>query len=138
MKFDTKNFNQFRADFSEAVKGLEEKYGVVISMGNNITYDKRAGIFTSKLEVVNGSSKEEVEKAKFESDVECFSSLYEVGKADYRKAFTLKGKTYYLIGFKTRARKTPCIIEDDNGKKYSCSFEVLGIGIRQFKVTVVK
>lgn len=126
MKFDSKNFKAFRNDFFEAVKDLEKKYGVKISMGN-ISYDEFS--FTTKLTVVNGASEQDAEKAKFNSDVVIYSA-YGVTSDDYRKAFKLRdGKTYYLVGFKTRARKNPCIIEDEKGTKYTCSLQALGFDV---------
>lgn len=54
MEINQTTLSQFREDFQEAVKKLEEKYGVVIEAGR-ITYE--ASRFQFKVEVKNGLSK---------------------------------------------------------------------------------
>jgi hypothetical protein len=134
---NTTSIKSFRTDFAEAVKYLESKYGVKISLGN-ITYTTTD--FTTKLIVQNGATNEDAEKIAFEKDVLYFTN-YGLTKNDYNKEFIVQGKKYYLVGFKKRARKKPFVIKDVTGTKYVCTSETLKLKnnfASRFEVTIVE
>lgn len=89
----------FQVDFKEAVKGLEQKYGCEISLGNVKYSDVN---FTSSMKVtkrVNGKSAEQVE-------FERYCNLYGFNPSDYgRRIKSRQGESFVLIGFNPKARK---------------------------------
>ena len=113
----------FREDFKNAVSNLESKYGVIIDMGT-ISFDENS--FSAKITANNGKNETDVEKTQFEQNVSLYKS-YGLSKCDYGKIFIADGKKYRLVGFKTKARKNPFVIEDIKKKKFVCSAEFLGL-----------
>jgi hypothetical protein len=114
MEMTKANVLNFKNDFEKAMKELEEKYGVAVTM-------KSANIgeyyFTTKIEVVNETAENDAEKVKFEEDVALFKE-YGLTKDDYQKKFKIDGEVYSLIGFKTNARKNKFILCNNKGTKY--------------------
>jgi len=124
MKITEKTLKEFKEDFDKAKVALEEKYGVSIEMGA-ITYDFDS--FTCKMSVKNGTA-EEAEKREFEQNVRYFEHL-EVTKDMYGKPFIgANGQTYILCGLNPNAPKNCCIIRAEDGRKYRCSLDYIGIG----------
>lgn len=105
MKIDKQMLEQFRKDFQEAVKGLESKYGMVISLGR-ITYGYDE--FVGKLEAKSGDDKDEVMKREFEQN--CAS--VGLDPEDYGQVFTQQGKEYKIIGLDLSKRKYPVIVKE--------------------------
>lgn len=107
-----KEFAAFRQETEQALQAIAEKYNVNIKAGN-ISYTNTN--FNLKLEVtkkdIGGKSFEQVEFEKY-----CF--LYGLKPEDYKKQFTLDGKTFTLTGFKPRARKMPVVAISQDGKGY--------------------
>lgn len=98
MKTILKNF---RKDFKEAVKDLEEKYNLEINIGN-ITYSDVD--FQTKLNAVLIKDGKSVEQIEFEK----YCEYYNLKPSDYnRKLKTQEKGTYYLIGFSPKARTYP-------------------------------
>ena len=108
--------NDFRADFTEAMKALEQKYGLIIELKTiHFGYDS----FDGKLEAKEGASKEDVSKREFEKNCSAVGLLPE----DYGQIFTQQGKLYKIIGIDLAKRKYPIIIEDINGKRMRCTVD---------------
>ena len=59
---NTQMIKNFRADFAEAVKDLEKKYGVVIEL-KNINY--ASDNFEAKLQVTEGEDQYDVNRKEF-------------------------------------------------------------------------
>jgi hypothetical protein len=117
MKIDRQMLEQFRKDFQEAVKGLESKYGMVISLGR-ITYGYDE--FTGKLEVKSGADKDDVMKREFEKNC----SYVGLDPEDYGQVFTQQGKDYKIIGLDLAKRKYPVIIQEVlTGKTVRCTVD---------------
>ncbi len=123
MKMNKENFNNFKKDFMEAVKALEDKYDVSISFGNSISYTEN--FFSTKIEVTNGSNAEDAEKVMFEHNV--LGNRYGITPDDYGKEFVINGKKFVLVGFKPRARINCFVIRDQKGTQYTCSASTLGL-----------
>lgn len=104
MNINPTTLQAFRSDFQQAVKALEEKYGVTVQ-AQKITYD--SGSFHFKVEVNNGSA-EEAAKNHFENHCE----LYGLEPSDYLKTFTWKGNEYQIVGIKPSGKKNNIIIKD--------------------------
>ena len=117
MEMTKANVLMFKTDFEKAMSELEKKYGVVVAMKSANIGDSS---FTAKIEVVNGTSKVNAEKVKFEEDVVYFKE-YGLTKNDYQKKFKIDGEVYSLVGFKSNARKNKFILCNSKGTKYAFS-----------------
>ena len=111
-------FKAFRQDFEDAVVGLEQKYGVNLSLGK-ITYsdtDFRSTITATK--VVEGKTPEQVQ---FEEH----AALFGLKPEDFGKHFTVDGKQYELIGLRPSAPAWPVIGRRADGKPFKFKEAVL-------------
>jgi hypothetical protein len=114
----------FREDFKDAVKELEEKHGIVIHLGN-ISYKNSQ--FTSKLEVRLDSV------SPNQKYIDTFKLLYKMYGLDedmLGKTFNACGKTLKFVGLDSKKRNYPCICEG-NGKSYKLSVEQLKLHLNQ-------
>lgn len=119
MQFTNSEFNAFRKDFKEALKEVEEKYGIIIEP-KNLTYTSNS--FNLKVLVTNVSEEQkeqglDTEQIAFERDCAKFGFT----KEDYKRRFVVRGDTYELYGFKASARKNPCKVQNvRTGARYVC------------------
>ena len=109
----------FRADFAEAVKDLEEKYGFNIKLGNISYSDSR---FTSKLEVTLDTVSP---TQRFEETFKALYKLYGLSEDLLGKSFMSNGLTMKFVGIDSKKRNYPCICTANNGKQYKMSTEQL-------------
>ena len=108
MEINNQNLLNFRLDFMDAIKSLEEKYGMRISLGS-ITYE--ADRFSAKLTAVNGKDSDEVARNNFDADVWKYKHLG-FSEGDYKRVFIgIDGNRYAILGFNTKAPKYPLIIQ---------------------------
>ena len=122
MKINKETLNNFRSDFTNAVKELEKKYDVVIELGN-IHYS--AIEFSSKIEVKN---KSDIKSSQQQFADNCWCTYGKVKPEMYQKNFVAKdGKTYTLVGINPRARKNKLIIKNGTGADYCCSVDYLNL-----------
>ena len=114
-----KEFEVFRLEVKEALKGISEKYNFNIEAGSikytDINFDMTLKITEKE---VNGKSYELLEFEKY-------CSMYGLKSSDYGKKFTSNGKTFTLSGFKPRATKLPVIAIDENGQGYKFTVETV-------------
>jgi len=109
---DRTMLQNFRQDFADAVKGLEQKYGVIIELGS-ITYSSIS--FKGKLEVHEGASKDDVNAQEFKK----YCRRYGLSEDDYDRRFTYKGEDYIIIGIKPSKRTYPIVCQHAlNGQSY--------------------
>ena len=119
MNFTKREFDAFRVDLREAVKGVEEKYNIKIN-DRNISYDETS--FTLKLE----AKKNEMFTEEFEiNEFKTAARLYGFKPEDYKRNFEVndRGKMviYELVGFNPKATKNTCKIRDiQTGRRYAC------------------
>lgn len=117
MEINQSNLIAFRKDFQEALKGLEEKYGVIIQ-SQKITYESDR--FHFKVEVKNGTSKEDVNQIDFNK----YCKLYGLQPEDYLRTFAVQGEQYQIVGINPAKRKKTIIIKKlSNGLEYICAAE---------------
>jgi len=115
----------FRTDLDKALKELEDKHGVQISVGA-MTYSDTQFTFSSK--AIIGGSPEEVEKAEFKKHC----GKYGFKPENYGTVMLIGGKQCEFIGFKTRATKMPCLVRDiENGKKYKCDTKTISFRLNR-------
>lgn len=116
MEFTKKQFEEFRKDFEEAVKGVEEKYQISMEAGS-ISYTNNC--FTMKIQAVKNGF--DLKKKLFEE--RC--GTYGFTPADYQREFTMNGETYKLTGINSRSKKNPCEITKNDGTVYKCGADLV-------------
>lgn len=114
----------FREDFKDTVKDLEEKYGIVITLGN-ISYSESNfhGKIECRLESVSANK-------KLEDTFKALYKLYGLDEDMLGKTFSACGKTLKFVGLDSKKRNYPCICEG-NGKSYKLSVEQLKLHLNQ-------
>jgi len=107
MKIESGNFKEFRVDFAEAMKAVEEKHGLKIGIGN-ISYN--ATQFTSKITVVESDGTDRsVEDIKYEDAYKKSCQLFGLELEWLGAEFEGQGKSFKVIGLNTRASKRPVV-----------------------------
>lgn len=104
---------QFREDFKEAVKPLEEKYGMELKL-KNINYSDVQ--FTTKLEASFTKDGLTLEQTKFNA----LCHRYGLIETDYGRLFTYQGTEYELCGFAPNRRKYPVVARSRLNQKEYC------------------
>ena len=123
-EFDIEFLKNFRTEFKDAVKELEEKHGIVINLGN-IRYS--GSDFTCKLEVRLDSVNPNQE---YIDTFKLWHKLYGLKEDMLNKSFRANGKTLKFVGLDSKKRSYPCICEG-NGKSYKLSVEQLKLYLNQ-------
>ena len=99
--------DNFRGDFAQAVKSLEQKYGIIIELGR-ITYG--SDHFRASIECKEGSDKDEAEERNFKKRCKYYGLMPE----DYDRRITIKEKgvdvDYIITGIDESRRKYPIMI----------------------------
>ena len=105
---DKEMLRNFRKDFAEAVKDLEQQYGLVIELGK-ITYDVDS--FEGKITAKEGDSKEDINQAEWNKHC----GTYGLRPEDFDKRITLtdRGVTqdYIITGIRPNKRKYPICLK---------------------------
>lgn len=106
---------EFRKDFQEAVKQVEDKYGLEITLAN-ITFDEN--YFSGRIKAqVNGA---ETPQEKDYKVMETLRGLPPLGtKID------INGKEFEISGYNYRARKNKILIKNNQGKTYVTSIQTI-------------
>ena len=110
---DKSLLQQLRVDFKEAIKSVEEKYGMELKLGK-ISYSYNQ--FTGKLEgtlIQEGSS---AEQTKFNE----LCRQYGFTEEDYGRTFVMQDITYELCGFAPNRRKYPIVARSHANQKEYC------------------
>jgi hypothetical protein len=111
---DKPMLKNFRIDFDIAMKELQKKYGVSVSLGS-IKYSP--DMFTGKITgaVVNkGSTGLSVEAITFQKH----AKAYGLDPSDLNRKFYSGGKEFTIIGLKPSAHKYPIVAMDRFGKRF--------------------
>ena len=104
MNFNKNEFDLFRKEIKNAVKGVEEKFGVEIEF-SSIKYDDSQ--FTIKTTVLNGS-KEEAMKKEFNK----YCALLGLKEEHYGAIISHKNEQYKIVGLQLNRRKYPIEVEN--------------------------
>lgn len=125
MNINKNTLPKFRVDFADAVKSLEEKYGVKIELGS-ISFGSND--FHTRMQVTNvGATEEDDEKIwkALQKKASWKNSL--VLKAEYGKWYIGNdGHSYKIVGFNPTRPKNIFQIANHSGETYCCSPEFLG------------
>jgi hypothetical protein len=113
MKMITKELlKKLRVDMDKALNEVGEKHNLSIELGNiSFSNIDATGKIEIKTKEIDGIS---YEQAEFERLCEG----YGFEKDDYKKTFSVRNKEFTLLGFNTRASKSPLRVADENGKEY--------------------
>lgn len=116
MEINQTTLKEFRKDFQEAVKALEEKYGIVIQ-AKGITYEQSQ--FHFKVEVSNGNSYEDLCEQSFKQ----YASMFGFSESDYMRTFKDHlGDEYMIVGLNPKKRKNVVVIKSTRtGNQYVCA-----------------
>lgn len=116
MQINTANLKAFRFDFQNAVKELEEKYGVKIEAGK-IGYS--SDNFNMKVEVKNIGENGEVEDKDFSIYADSFGLKPEWLNASFQPR---TGEKLKIVGINPRRWKNPVeLVGIESGKKFKSS-----------------
>lgn len=96
--------NDFRKDFEQAVRSLEDKYNLKLELGT-ITYNELNQNFTASLKALDNRGGEQ---ASFNR----YCSWYGLTPEDYKKRFIDRRHVYEIVGIDTRSKKYPIIVRD--------------------------
>ena len=114
--FTKQQFIDFRKDFAETVKTLEEKYSIKIDLGK-ISYTDSS--FTSSIEVFDVKNGKTPEQIDFEN--RCYKfGLYE---EDFGKEVKIDNQTLKIAGINGNKRKFPIVLEKMDGSKVAGTAE---------------
>jgi hypothetical protein len=120
--FQKSEFASFRKDFSEAVKGLEKKYGVTLEL-HNISYSDVE--FHTKLTATKiGENKEK------QVNIDDFNWLKQfLGfKGNIGDNYTdRKGVTYTVYNLDGKKPKFPVLLRGSDGKTYKAPVDVVNM-----------
>ena len=97
-EFDIEFLKNFRTEFKDTVKELEEKHGIVINLGN-ISYS--GSNFTGKLEVRLDSVNP---NQKYIDTFKALYKLYGLEEDMLNKSFRTNGKTLKFVGLDSKKR----------------------------------
>lgn len=109
----------FRKDFSEAVKGLEKKYGVKLEL-HTISYSDIE--FHTKLTATKLG-----EAGEKQVDVKMFNTLKQwLGlDANLGDSYSYGGKTYTIRDLDPKKSKYPVLLTGSDGKNYKNTIEAV-------------
>lgn len=111
-KFNKQNLPSVRTDISKALKDVEEKFGINISLGN-ISFGSDE--FTVKMTVGIGKPGEGL--SKMEKDFIDNKDYFGI-RFDLNYSFTSQGKTYKVVGLAPRSNKYPVLAQNSKGNVY--------------------
>jgi hypothetical protein len=118
--FNPENLKEIRDDFNEAVKQLEEKYGIRLSF-DKISYSPDS--FGAKINAIiaNSAVTEESVNPKWIADFTRYTEFGYNGlkKSDLGRKFKFpNGKTGKIVGLRPRARH-PLVVKYDDSTGYT-------------------
>lgn len=119
MEITDHNLDLFEADFKQAVRELEEKYDVTVSLGR-ITYDENQ--FYAKMTVDNGRDPDLIAEHQFDDEVWKYEDIG-LKEGMYRQMFLNRnGERYAILGFVPNAKKYPLrVVRFSDGKRFRVS-----------------
>jgi hypothetical protein len=127
--FDKTNLNAIRNDVNAALAQVAEKYGIKVELGN-ISFQNST--FTGKLNaaIATGNATETVRDIK---SVDALKKMLKhcPGVAPLTKGVKWRGKVATLVGYESRRRKYPWLIEIDGVRKLytdEAVAQMVGIG----------
>lgn len=113
-QFDKPNVRNIRDAISKALKAVEEEFGISITQAKTVTFDTES--FPLRLNIAIGDAS----KTKQLGFSEVIPTHYKNMGIELNMTVIDNGKRLKLVGYNVRSTKNPFILEDGNGKRYSC------------------
>ena len=120
-QFDKPTIKAIRQAMDQALAQVANQYGITINTGNarfsgnEVTFKVKANTM-GEAGQVNTKEAQTFELVKHQEGI---------GHLSVGDTVDLQGKAFTLKGFNTRARKSPIQIEDQQGRGYKCSVQML-------------
>ena len=116
-KFDKPSLKVIREAMNAALKDVESKYGIKVSVGN-ASYSSDEVTFKVKANTVGQGGQVNSKEANMWA---LYADMNGIGHLSVGDTITLQGKPFTIAGWNTRAKKSPVNITDQNGRSYKCS-----------------
>lgn len=115
--FDKPSIKAIRMAMDQALAKVEKEYGIKISTGNaRFTGDEVT--FKVKANTIGSGGTVQTKEAQ---NWAMMAQVNGLGHFSVGDTIQLQGKSFTIKGWNTRARKSPINIEDQNGRGYKCS-----------------
>ena len=121
-QFDKPTIKAIRQAMDQALAQVATQYGITINTGN-ARFTGNEVTFKVKANTVDGATGNAITKEA--QAFELVKHQEGIGHLSVGDTVTLQGKEFILKGFNTRARKSPIQIEDQQGRGYKCSVQML-------------
>jgi hypothetical protein len=119
--FDKPSIKAIRVSINDAMKKVEEEYGIKISAGN-ASFSNNEVTFKLKANVIGDGGVVQTREAQA---WDIYASQHGLSHLAVGDTIELMGKSFTISGYNTRARKSPINIVDMNGRHYKCSVEMI-------------
>ncbi|MDA9262987.1 hypothetical protein OAC86_01170 [bacterium] len=119
--FDKPSIKAIRMAMDEALAKVEKQYGIKISTGN-ARFSGDEVTFKVKANTIGTGGQVQTKEAQNWAMMAQVNGLDGFSVGD---TIQLQGKSFTIKGWNTRARKSPINIEDQNGRGYKCSVNML-------------
>ena len=131
MALTRNEIKQFREDFKNAVKDLEQQYNLDIKLGN-IRFGKFE--FYTKLTCTKTTEKaKQTVMETLKNEFRMWAETYGVNPDLFGKSYTQNGKIYTVAGINNRARKYPVLLNCSDGKTYKSDKSMLKFHFRNYE-----
>ena len=119
--FDKPSIKAIRMAMDIALAKVEKQYGIKISTGN-ARFSGDEVTFKVKANTISTGGQVQTKEAQNWAMMAQVNGLDGFSVGD---TIQLQGKSFTIKGWNTRARKSPINIEDQNGRGYKCSVNML-------------
>lgn len=120
---DKREIEKIRREIELVLKEVGERNGMEIKISGGIIYYETS--FKCGIEGVKEGAETEIERA-FKRN----AKYYKMTSGDLGKKFLFRGRTFKILGWKTRNSKYPVVAEEEkSGMKYKFTPEVVSEGL---------
>ena len=120
--FDKPTIKAIRMAMDNALAQVAQEYGITINTGN-ARFSGNEVTFKVKANTVDSTTGTAITKEA--QTFELVKHQEGIGHLSVGDTVILQGKEFILKGYNTRARKSPIQIEDQQGRGYKCSVNML-------------
>ena len=119
--FDKPAIKAIRIAMDEALAKVEKQYGIKISTGN-ARFSGDEVTFKVKANTIGTGGQVQTREAQ---NWAMMAGVNGLGHFSVGDTIQLQGKSFTIKGWNTRARKSPINIEDQNGRGFKCSVNMV-------------